>query len=390
MAQGSNDLLLQLFVPSGSKPASGWPVAIFGHGFGDSIYGAPWTVAATLASQGIATASINVVGHGGGALGTLNVLRNAGAPVSVPAGGRGIDQDGDGAIASTEGSSAAGARNIIGSRDGLRQTVIDIMQLVRQIEAGIDIEGDGSVDLDADRVYYAGQSFGGIYGTILLGVEPNIKAGVPNVPGGSITEIARLSPVFRPLTALALQPRGLLNLPLAPPPAFPLQFNENIPLRNQPTVTNTVPGAMAIQQALDRFQWVQQAGNPVSYARHIRRQPLHGNSPKPVLFQFAKGDLTVPNPTTTAILRAGNLADRATYFRNDLAFAANPAVSKNPHTFLTNISGAGAGYAIGAQTQMATFFASGGVTVIDPDGAAGPFFEVPIVLPLPEGLNYLP
>ncbi len=189
---------------------------------------------------------------------------------------------------------------------------------------------------------------------------------MPNVPGGSITEIARLSPVFRPLTALALQPRGLLNLPLAPPPAFPLQFNENIPLRNQPTVTNTVPGAMAIQKALDRFQWVQQAGNPVSYARHIRRQPLHGNSPKPVLFQFAKGDLTVPNPTTTAILRAGNLADRATYFRNDLAFAANPAVSKNPHTFLTNISGAGAGYAIGAQTQMATFFASGGVTVIDP------------------------
>ncbi len=179
VAQGSNDLLLQLFVPSGSKPASGWPVAIFGHGFGDSIYGAPWTVAATLASQGIATASINVVGHGGGALGTLNVLRNAGAPVSVPAGGRGIDQDGDGAIASTEGSSAAGARNIIGSRDGLRQTVIDIMQLVRQIEAGIDIEGDGSVDLDADRVYYAGQSFGGIYGTILLVSSPTSRRVCP-------------------------------------------------------------------------------------------------------------------------------------------------------------------------------------------------------------------
>ena len=35
------------------------------------------------------------------------------------------------------------------------------------------------------------------------------------------------------------------------------------------------------------------------------------------------------------------------------------------------------------------FFASDGVLVIDPDGA-GPLFEMPIALPLPEGLNFLP
>ena len=75
--QGTNELVFQLFLPAGAKPANGWPVAIFGHGFGDSMYGAPWTVASMLASQGIATLSINVVGHGGGALGTLNVLRPA-------------------------------------------------------------------------------------------------------------------------------------------------------------------------------------------------------------------------------------------------------------------------------------------------------------------------
>ena len=95
----------------------------------------------------------------------------------VPAGGRGIDQDGNGSIDSTEGVNAAAPRTIISSRDGLRQTVVDLMQLVRQIEAGVDVDGDGAVDLDAQRIYYAGQSFGGIYGTILLGVEPNIKAG---------------------------------------------------------------------------------------------------------------------------------------------------------------------------------------------------------------------
>ena len=391
--QGSNELVVQMFVPSGTKPAAGWPVAIFGHGFGDSMYGAPWTVAATLASRGIATLSINVVGHGGGALGTLAVLRTAGTVV-VPAGGRGIDQDGNGAIASTEGSSAAAPRTIIGSRDGLRQTVVDLMQLVRQVEAGIDIDGDGSVDLDAQRIYYAGQSFGGIYGTILLGTEPSLKAGVPNVPGGSITEIARYSPSFRVLTSLALVGRvpSLINLPPTPGVPFPfnLNFNENMPLRDLPTVLNTVPGALDIAAFIDRSQWVTQAGNPVSYAALIRKQPLHGHAAKPVIIQFAKGDVTVPNPTTSAIIRAGGLADRATYFRNDLAYANNAAVGKNPHTFLTNIGNpAGVGYALAAQAQIAAFFASHGTLVIDPDGV-GPYFEVPLVGALPEGTNFIP
>jgi hypothetical protein len=129
----------------------------------------------------------------------------------------------------------------------------------------------------------------------------------------------------------------------------------------------------------------------VSYAPYIRRQPLRGNGAKPVIVQFAKGDATVPNPTTTAILRAGQLADRAMYFRNDLAWAATGgAIPKNPHTFLTNIGNpAAAPLAVAAQAQIAVFFATDGAQVIDPDGA-GPLFEMPAGLPLPETLNFLP
>ncbi|MDM0112814.1 hypothetical protein QTI66_11700 [Variovorax sp. J22R133] len=390
--QSSNDLIVELFLPSGPRPAGGWPVAIFGHGFTDSIYGAPWTVASVFASRGIATMAISVVGHGGGALGTLNVFPTGGAPVTVPSGGRGIDQDGNGTIDSTEGSSAVGSVSIVSSRDGLRQTVIDLMQLVRQIQKGIDVEGDGSVDIDKNRIYYAGQSFGGIYGTIFLGVEGAVRAGVPNVPGGSIPEVARLG-VFRPLTGFALATRQpqLLNLPPTASLPVPLNFNENIPLRDLPPLVNEVPGASAIQQVLENNTWVQQTGNPVSYAPYIRKQPLPGNGPKPVIVQFAKGDQTVPNPTSSALVRAGELSDRAMFFRNDLAFAAlGGAIPKNPHTFLTNIGiPAAAPLAVAAQTQIALFFASDGALVIDPDGA-GPFFEMPIALPLPEALNFLP
>lgn len=390
--QGSQQLVFQLFLPASPKPAAGWPVAIFGHGFTDSMYGAPWTVASVFASQGIATLSINVVGHGGGAQGFLDVLPTAGAPVRVPAGGRGIDQDGNTAIDSTEGVNAAAPQTIVGSRDGLRQTVIDLMQLVRQVEVGMDADGDGVRDLDPNRIYYAGQSFGGIYGTMLLGVERNIKAGVPNVPGGSITEIARISPSFRVLTGLSLLTRqpSLLNLPPTVQLPVPFNFNENVPLRDLPPVVNTVPGAMAIAELLDRNEWVQQSGNPVSYAALIRQNPPQGHAAKPVIVQVAKGDVTVPNPTSTAIVRAGGLKDRVTYYRNDLAHAANAAIPKNPHTFLTNIAAAATvPIAVGAQSQIAAFFVSNGALVIDPDGP-GLLFEVPIVGDLPEELNFIP
>ena len=77
--------------------------------------------------------------------------------------------------------------------------------------------------------------------------------------------------------------------------------------------------------------------------------------------------------------------------RNDLAFALNPLTPKNPHFFLTGGGGAGLAPAIAqqAQAQIAAFFASDGVTVIDPDGAR-PLFEVPIAGPLPEELNFIP
>jgi nucleoside-diphosphate-sugar epimerase len=73
--------------------------------------------------------------------------------------------------------------SLIGNRDGLRQTVVDLMQLVKEIKARIDVDRDGTPDLSTSRVYYAGQSFGGIYGTPLLALEPDLRAGVVNVAG---------------------------------------------------------------------------------------------------------------------------------------------------------------------------------------------------------------
>jgi hypothetical protein len=397
--QGMNETFFNLFLPSSPKPPGGWPVAIFGHATTTSKDEHPFPVAATMAAQGIATVAINVVGHGGGPLGTLTVNQTIGSPVTFPAGGRGIDQNGDGTIGPTEGLGAAPPRGIISVRDGLGQTVVDLMQLVRVIEVGMDVDGDGVLDFDPSRIYYFGESLGGIYGTIFLAVESSVRAGVPNVPGGPVIELLRLSPFNRPVLGFRLASRvpSLINV-------GGIEFNENLPLRNQPPVINDVPGAIEIQEFIERSEWATQAGNPVAYAPHLRKQPLTRRLAKSIIIQFAKGDMLSPNPTTTAMLRAGDLADRATFYRNDLAFAdplrnPNPpgtAVPKDPHDFL--VLGflppsfgfpAIADISRGAQQQIAEFFASDGETVIDPDGP-GPLFEVPIAGSLPEELNFIP
>jgi Bacterial Ig-like domain len=379
VAQSTNQVQFSAFLPAGSKPPGGWPVAIFGHGFTDWKNGAPPVVAGTLARNGIAMVAINVVGHGGGPLGTYTVNRVGLPPVTLPLGGRGIDQDGNGLIDLTEGVNAAPPNTLIGNRDGLRQTTIDLMQLVKVLEGGVDVDGDGSDDLSSSRIYYTGQSFGAIYGTPLLGLEPDIRAGVPNVGGGPIIEIARLSPSFRGLVGFGLFSRIPRLYNATPPDAGFTNFHENIPLRNLPSVTAS-PDEAAIQQQIDRTEWAQQAGNPAAYAPYLTA---------PVIFQFARGDQTVPNPTTSAILRACGCADRATLYRHDLFVRDNPTVGRNPHTFLTNVGSAlTAPIAFAAQQQIATFFASDGATTVDPD-AGGPYFETPTSM-VPEDLAFIP
>ncbi|TMQ11755.1 MAG: hypothetical protein E6J90_33760 [Deltaproteobacteria bacterium] len=391
---GTSAIYFSLFTPATPKPARGWPVAIVGHGFGDSREGLPFTVAGSLARQGIATLAIDVVGHGGGPLGTITVTTPT-QSVTFPSGGRGVDQNGDGAIDGTEGVSAVRPNTLRGSTDGLRQTIADLMQLVREVQAGIDVDGDGTPDLDPSRIYYTGQSFGGIYGTMFLAIEPDVRVGVPNVPGGPAIEIIRLSPFFRDaLFAPSVALRGLINNPSGATPGA--QIIENIPLRGEPPRINDVAGAMALQDFIDRSHWAAEVGDPVSYAPHVRKAPLAGVPAKSVIIQFAKGDQIVPNPTQTALVRAGDLADRTTFFRTDLFYASQPrplppavAPPIYPHTFINTFASPGsAAVSLQAQAQIATFFATDGAVTIDPDGA-GPLFETPIGLPLPEALNFL-
>ena len=391
--QGAHAVLVQIFEPAGPKPAGGWPVVLYGHGLGNSLFGSPWSVASVFASRGFATAAIHVVGHGGGDQGRLQVTLADGGQVSVRAPGRGVDQNRDGSIGPIEGAVAAPPYALIGSRDALRQTVVDLVKLVRQFEAGVDLDGDGTVDFDGRRVFYSGQSFGGVYGAMLLAVEPALVAGVPNVGGGSLMEATRLGTLRGLRTAsIASRQPSLINLPPLPGVAAPanLQMDENLPLRGLPPLTRPVPGALAIAEVIDRSEWAQQSGVATAYAPLLRQRPLPGHAPKPILYQLAKGDPVMTNTSSAMVVRGGGLADRVSWFRHDLAYAANPAVGRSPHTFLTDVANpATLPHALAAQRQIAEFFASNGTRFIDADGAA-PMFENGIDASVLDRLNFLP
>jgi hypothetical protein len=296
----------------------------------------------------------------------------------------------------------------------------------------MDVNGDGIRDLDPSRISYFGQSLGGMYGTVFLAVEPDVHAGVPVVPGGSYIDIGRLGPTFRRAAGPLLDqrdPKSLLNspgvtalgdtqdnlYPVTPVPGpNPDFFDEDMPLRDgvpmtvrladgtirkiQSPVTVPVAGAMAIQQVIENAEWVTQSSNPVAYAPHLRKDPLPGVSPKAVRFQFARGDQSIPNPLNTALIRAGDLAGRTTFYRHDLAYAENPALPPDPHGFLTASTTSTTGgqlvfgdIARGAQEQIATyfeeFFRTGQEFIIHPTPAR--FFETTIAEPLPEALNFV-
>jgi hypothetical protein len=415
--QASNEIYFNLYLPSDSplhpKPPNGWPVAIFGHGINSGKdSSAPLNVASSMAAQGVATVVINAVGHGFGPQSTLTVSPAVGASVTFKAAGRGVDQNDDNAIDPSEGLSAAGPQSTVFYSDAYRQTAADLMQLTRVIDVGMDVDGDGHRDLDASRIYYFGQSLGGGYGTVFTAVEPSVRAAVLTVPVDPIP-IGNLGLANRALlgTILGSRQPSLLDASgmgikfldgLEVPTPY---FDENMPLRGDQTllrvrladgtttrviqspVSNTVAGAMPIQELIEKYEWVGQAGSPAAYAPHLRKDPLPGVPAKSVIIQIAKGDETAPNPTTTAIVRAGELTDRTVYYRHDLARKAIPSLPRNPHGFMVNVPAFGA-ISLGAQAQIATFFASDGTEIIQPRVVPVAYFEVPIKGPLPEGLNY--
>ena len=345
-----------------------WPAAVYGPGFTRSKLDL-FVTADYNAAQGIVTVATDPSGHGFGPMSTITVT-SSGTPTTFRSYARGRDLDGDGTIsdginegvgptghAQPDGSELPSHKPIDGLQSGLIQSTVDNMVLGRALQAGLDIPGVGTDLVDTNRIMYYGLSFGGIYGTMLMGTDPLFHQGLLNVPGGPIVDIARLSGFRNNLAAQIKRSRPVL---LNGGPGLE-GFTEDLPLRNEPPRVIEHQGAGELQELFGESNWFERSGSPETFAPRIRLRPdpAWADNPKNVAFQTAFADGTVPNPTAGTLYRAGDLFDRVVYYRND----RTPTFQSDPHGFLADPSLAGR---TSGEQQLGAFLSTGQLVSTNP------------------------
>jgi hypothetical protein len=409
-------------VPAGTAPPNGWPVLLFGHGFtrGRNDFLA---FANAAAGAGHIVISADVLFHGdrstctGSKLATkqasddascadpvntkcdegttlgLCVLRNDAARNTCnvgPLGDAACNGAGQGQCAADgkcQGFNTAlgvglltdaGGLPVIsgwnylnpaaffGTRDNLRQQVIDLSQLVRILKSTNDAglapsfrtqlagANGGALAYDTTKIDYAGQSLGGIDGALFTSVSPDVHKAVLNVPGGAWSSIILNTVSFKPVSDPLLQALAAEGI---------------------------LPGTPQFDTFFATVQWILDPADPANMAYRVTHPVDLGGgvfappADRKAFIQFIEGDQAVPNVSTFALLEGANRTFSPVppsfgcapplycyeFTEKGDNFDTTTATPDTRHGFLlAPPSGSmGGALTVKAQTQAATFLATG-------------------------------
>jgi hypothetical protein len=243
-------------------------------------------------------------------------------------------------------------QNFFATRDNVRQQVISNAQLARvasNTAPGNLGQQAGGITIDGTKISYAGQSLGGIMGSLYSASAPEVKNAALNVPGGGLTNIILTSPAFVQLRNAFLG--GLVA--------------EGVPI-NSP-LYDTFLGIV---------QWIVDPADPLNAGPYLVRNsrsgtfdpvnnPLANNgSTRRGFIQWIADDQVVPNPATVDLIQSV-LADPTAngvsvtpstavpnFWAKQFPSSGTPAAN---HGFL--LGSAGAALAQQAQGEIANFIA---------------------------------
>jgi hypothetical protein len=211
-AQGTWQLGVDLWLPASvDQPV---PLVLFGHGI-NSSRGEARTLARELVPQDVAVVSIDAMEHGDHPARddeTQDALAILGITLSP-----------------IEFNGLSLAQNFV-------QTSFDRLQLLELLHQVPDVDGDGSADLDMERVGYMGVSLGGLMGPGVMALGVDIDTVVLAVAGGQLATFAvdnyntqNLRPLFEDLAGSeAAWERLLLVGQSAMDPADPAVFAAHV------------------------------------------------------------------------------------------------------------------------------------------------------------------
>jgi hypothetical protein len=199
------------------------------------------------------------------------------------------------------GWNAFSLTNFFATRDNFRQQVIDLSQLVNILKStnakslGAQIaEANAASTTPADpltlplsstNLNYAGQSLGGILGTLFNAVSPDTNNVVLNVPGGALVKIILDGPSF------AAQRKALVDTLAA---------------------SGLQPGTPGFDQFLGIAQWVLDEADPANMGYRLTHPVALAsgttapNVNRKAFIQFIEGDETVPNISNFALVTGAN------------------------------------------------------------------------------------
>jgi pimeloyl-ACP methyl ester carboxylesterase len=205
-----------------TKPAGGWPVVIFQHGLTRNRLDAA-AVADGLADadsdpftagvQGYIVASIDLPLHGiAGATATANPFYQAANERTFNldlVDNTSLASGADGKI-DPSGVHFVNVPSPLVTRDNLRQAAVDLLTLARSLP-NLDLDGDGTPDVNPTRIHFIGHSLGGIVGGVFLGTAgaAEVRTGELANAGGGVAQTIFDSPAFGPRIKSGLGQQGI-------------------------------------------------------------------------------------------------------------------------------------------------------------------------------------
>ncbi|MGB1699675.1 MAG: hypothetical protein ACPHRO_06970, partial [Nannocystaceae bacterium] len=250
------DLVVHMYMPA-EVSAAPRPTLLYGHGLegqGTNAEG----FAELVLDQGWAVVSISTLAHGDHP--NTNGMPLAGIQQLLEFFGADLV------------SNTIDARKL---RDHFRQAAYDKLHVVRMLQTGPDLDGDGVQDVDPTKLGYLGVSLGGIMGSELMSLTDALNAGTLFVPGGR-------------LSAVATDPNGSFGDVLSI--LIPKSYSDN---------NGDFYRLFAMIQA------VIDDGDPSTHAPHIlQTRPDFAPGQPDLLMGVVLGDTVVPNSTSWSLARA--------------------------------------------------------------------------------------
>lgn len=225
-----------------SKPATGWPVVIYQHGFLQDRTNL-FLLADALSFAGFAAVAIDLPLHG---------VTSKSNPLYVAGMERTFDVDfvnnqtllppADGLI-DPSGIHFFNLVSLLTSRDNFRESAEDLRQLTATLPL-VDLNGDGKPDLDAGHIRFIGHSLGGITGGTFLGIEDNVTSATLGMAGGGFAKVIDGSVLGAPYIAI-LAAQGIIK------------------------------GTPAYETYLNIAQTAIDSGDPINYGAAASLHPIH-------------------------------------------------------------------------------------------------------------------